>query len=191
MVDAIGQITVTDDKKSKFLPVWSEKMGEFERKYGSFKTGISGALSYALTAIIVPILLAIALNYIIENYNVLTEFSSYAKDFGSIIVIGGVLTLVAFFNNYYPKGSYSRAVAGLLLSGSLFLFLWQISSLVHLMFDLTNIFVNVDYKFFVFLIELFCGMKAIYVLGELLFYRRRWKKEKNLIDSSAHTDCDL
>lgn len=71
-------------------------MGEFERKYGSFRAGISGALSYALTAIIVPILLAIALNYIIENYNILTEFSSYAKDFGSIIVIGGVLTCMAF-----------------------------------------------------------------------------------------------
>ena len=38
-------------------------MGEFERKYGSFRAGISGALSYALTAIIVPILLAICLLY--------------------------------------------------------------------------------------------------------------------------------
>lgn len=191
MVGDIWQIVIVSVTEADALPHGVREMGEFERKYGSFRTGISGALSYALTAIIVPILLAIALNYIIENYNILTEFGSYAKDFGSIVVIGGILTCVAFFNNYYPKGSYSRTIAGLLLSGSLFLFLWQISSLVHLMFDLTNIFVNVDYSFFVFLIELFCGMKAIYVLGEFVFYRRRWKKEKNMIDSSAHTECEL
>ncbi|WP_400207882.1 hypothetical protein [Candidatus Methanomassiliicoccus intestinalis] len=166
-------------------------MGDFERKYGSFRAGFSYAASYALSVIIIPIVLAFSLSYIIDHYGILTEFSNYAKDFWTIIIIGGVLTALAFFYGYYPKGSCSRAAAGALLAGSLFLFLWQISAIITVMFDLTNVFVDVDFSFFIFLIGLFCGMKFIYVLGELLFYRRRWKKERNLIDSSLHTESEL
>jgi hypothetical protein len=153
---------------------------DFDPHIGKLERGNSSALKAYVWFLVVPTILLVVADWILEEHDFGANDSveaSVGTMFGTVLLIGIALVLLHFVRGIYPRGSLGHVMFGLIRVPILFLFAWKIFlgsgiqeafAQNHLIIDMFNIMLPA-LMYILFL--------AIFDISELADCRRSWHKE--------------
>ena len=163
-------------------------MSDLAPRYGDLRSGLYGSARAVAQFIIVPIVVILVLSALLENGR---NSSMLALDQAILglrtvfIVFGSFLAIVAFFQEFYPAGSWSRLLFGEVRSALVIGlgYALLIGQGMHEAIGQAGPDIDTVTLFYLFAIVIGLGM--LYNIGECLDYRWVWKKRKAEMDGVA------
>lgn len=151
-------------------------MNEFGLRGGSVTKGIVSAIAGTVEYAVIPLIVLITASSLLTD----ADGGDVAEQIGLHDVLGNVLILsipiivLSFLKGYYPRGSYSRATAGVAAAALIGLWIWTVTMGGKLDLQFEEIGLTVDFSGFVYLFLLMAALKGAYSMVEMLSYRREW-----------------
>ena len=168
-------------------------MDEFSIRSGKMSGGVLSAALAGVKYIAIPLIIAIVLLFLLGEANGMMEEAGDGEidfDLAGIedtiievrnmaILFGIPVVAFAFFKGFYPKGSLARMTFGILMVGSICLWIWFATMGGDLGFELEDVGLGLDITPLVYLFLLGAGIKAVFYVAEIGSYRDEYLSSKD------------
>ncbi len=161
-------------------------MNEFALEEGNLGKGIIGAALGAIKYLVIPL----AIIYLVTSLLSGVEGDIPIQDkldlvMNAVILVGIPITVLSFFVWFYPKGSYSRMIVGLISVVAIGVWIWTVTLGGNLSIDVESLSVALDFTPLVYLFLVAAGLKGVYYLAEAPSYREEWLEERGKEESTV------
>lgn len=159
-------------------------MSEFALSNGNTLKGIISAVLAAIKYLAVPaILITIAMSILsgVDSEGIPLETFEAIRT--SIIGFSIPVILMAFFLGFYPRGSYSRMIFGLIYVVFICIWLWFAFQGGRISVDVGEFGAGVDYSPLLLLFVFAAALKGVYYIAEMPSYRQEFLEKKGTFSS--------
>lgn len=166
-------------------------MNEFSLELGNAGKGIVSSVLAAAKYVLVPIFVLTALTTLLSQMG---GASMIADQIGTdrlkdhILILGVLISLLAFFRGFYPRGSLSRCVFGVTVSAMVCVWIWVLTMGGSISLGIDEVSFSISYLGFVLLFILAAALRGAYFVAEMMSYRNEWLASRE--PQTAHTGSE-
>lgn len=156
---------------------------DFDRRVGKFDKGRSKALRAYVKFLVIPMILLVGADYVLNRLDLQAKdmiLSSVGSMFGTVLSFGTCMVVIRFLHGFYPCGSVSRPVFGLLGVLVMILFAWAVLINSGLEGELDQNGFFIEMSFVMLPVLMFVGFIAVFEVSELKDCRRSYRRSVGL-----------
>lgn len=150
-------------------------MNEFKLELGSLEDALKSAASAVVKFIILPLILFLIIGSVLSGFSSVSvdRLAQLIGDYRFFVIIfGAVLTVIAAFKGFYPKGSYSRLTFDLAMVPFYLLMVWSFAMGGQMSTALADAGIPFKLDLLLWLLTLYIVFKSLSKLAEFIDFRR-------------------
>jgi hypothetical protein len=164
-------------------------MSDLSPKYGSLVKGLFGSARAVAQFIIIPIVLILVTSSLLEGTGSRSVLDLNRAILGLetvFLIFGSVLTVVSFFCEFYPAGSWSRLLFGEIRAATEIVLGFVLFTGAGLHDAIRTAGPDIDMVSLFLLFVALIGLGMLYIIGEWVDYRQSWLRAKAAIDGTPY-----
>ncbi|NLK26466.1 MAG: hypothetical protein GX307_07850 [Euryarchaeota archaeon] len=151
-------------------------MNEFSLQHGRLGKGLLSAAGGAITFLIIPMVIILGTATLLERIDVGEFLDPVVLENVMLwlMLLGAIITVLSFFNGYYPRGSLSRMTFGLVMALLIGIWVWTATRGGMLEVNIDGIMLTVDFIGLVIILLAVVALRGLYSIVEMYSYRKDW-----------------
>lgn len=151
-------------------------MSEFSLRGGSIARGLWSAFVTGIKYIGFPLLIITAFTVLFTQLGTteMGEQLGLERLANYLVVLGIPITVLSFFRGFYPKGSLSRMIFGVVVAALICVWIWLLMMGGNLSIQFEEFGLTISFVGIVLLFILAATLGGIYYVVEMRSYRQEW-----------------